>query len=191
LSESPHQAPLEALGLEPQAVAALSTYLDRLEAWGARVNLTGARTAASRVERLVAPVVPALRHLAPGGLLDVGSGNGSPGLVLAVLRPEAPATLLEPRTKRWAFLREAARALGRPDVEVQRLRHDQYDGPPVPNVTLRALALPLDELEGLVAPGGRILLFGARMDPAPEWAPEVEGVAAEGRVRVFQRRRFT
>ncbi|HKC10910.1 MAG TPA: RsmG family class I SAM-dependent methyltransferase, partial [Vicinamibacteria bacterium] len=129
----------------------LEAYLGLLAAWSTRVNLTGARGPAERVELLVAPVLPLLPLLVPGRLLDVGSGNGSPGLVLALLRPELEVTLLEPRARRWAFLREAARAAGRPDLEVLRLRHDAYSGPPAQTLTLRGLALPLRELGGLVA----------------------------------------
>ena len=118
-----------ALGLEPApARERLASYLDLLAAWGARVNLTGARTPGERVRVLVAPVLPAAT-LVVGRLLDIGSGNGSPGLVLALLRPELPVTLLEPRARRWAFLREAARAGGRPDVEVLRARHDDIRRP--------------------------------------------------------------
>jgi 16S rRNA G527 N7-methylase RsmG len=68
--------------------------------------------------------------------------------------------LLEPRQRRWAFLREAARTVGRADVDVRRMRHDGYDGPPARTVSLRALALPLAEIAPLVAPGGRVLVWG-------------------------------
>jgi 16S rRNA G527 N7-methylase RsmG len=108
----------------------------------------------------VAPVWVAAAGLESGLLLDVGSGNGSPGLVLAALRPDIPATLLEPRQKRWGFLREAARAVGRPDVDVRRSRHDAYPGPPAQTLSVRALALAPGELAPLVAPGGRLLVWG-------------------------------
>jgi 16S rRNA (guanine527-N7)-methyltransferase len=134
-------------------------------AWSARVNLTGARTAGERVRLLVAPVLAMLPALLPGRLLDVGSGNGSPGLVAALLEPERPITLLEPRARRWAFLREAARAGGRSDVEVERLRHDEYRGPAAPNVSARALRLAPAVLAPLVEPGGRLLLFHAPAAP--------------------------
>jgi 16S rRNA (guanine527-N7)-methyltransferase len=121
------------------------------------------------VRVLVAPALHARPFLGPGGLLDVGSGNGSPGLILSLVEPERPATLLEPRAKRWAFLREAARAAGREDVRVLRQRHDAYAGPACANVTVRALRLPLPALEPLVEPGGRVLVFGARPAPAEGW----------------------
>jgi 16S rRNA (guanine527-N7)-methyltransferase len=167
-----HRPHLAALGLDGPPADGLSRYLDLLAAWSARVNLTGARTPAERVGLLVTPVLPAAGLPGPGRLIDVGSGNGSPGLVLALLRPDLAVTLLEPRQKRWAFLREAARASGRPDVDVQRTRHDGYRGLVAATVTLRALALPLPALAPLVAAGGRVLVFGAEPAAAPGWERE-------------------
>lgn len=174
---SPHEAPLRGLGLAPAAVASLSRYLDLLAAWSGRVNLTAARTPQARVDVLVAPVAPVAPLLEPGLLVDVGSGNGSPGLVLALLRPELPVTLLEPRQRRWAFLREGARTGGRPEVDVRRARHDAYQGPAARTLTLRALRLAPSALAPLVEPGGRVLVWGPEpagdetagfaRDPAP------------------------
>jgi 16S rRNA (guanine(527)-N(7))-methyltransferase RsmG len=162
-----HGGLLRALGLPAEASAALGRYLDLLAAWNTRVNLTAARSAEQRVALLVAEAAPAAPLLEPASrLIDVGSGNGSPGLVLALLRPDLAVTLLEPRLKRWAFLKEAARAAGRPDVEVRRERHDQYRGAPAAVVTLRGLALSLSALRPLVEKGGRIVVFGGR--PAVE-----------------------
>jgi 16S rRNA (guanine(527)-N(7))-methyltransferase RsmG len=181
-----HHPHLEALGLSREAADRLERYLDLLAAWSPRVNLTGARTPAERVGLLVAPVRPVLALPAPGRLIDVGSGNGSPGLVLALLRPDLRVTLLEPRQKRWAFLREAARAAGRPDVEVLRQRHHQYPGPRAATVTIRALALPLDELAGLLEDDGRVLVFGPHPFATPGWVVgpgPAAGVQVAGRVR--------
>lgn len=163
----------------------MARYLDLLAAWSARVNLTAARTPGERVRLLVGPVVAVAPRLLPGRLLDVGSGNGSPGLVLALLRPGLEVTLLEPRLKRWAFLREAARACGRSDVAVERVRHDQYGGPPAANVTVRALALPPAELARLTEPGGRLFVFGPPPAAAPGWTedpPPAPGVTVLRRV---------
>jgi 16S rRNA (guanine527-N7)-methyltransferase len=167
IATSPHRAPLEALGLPAGAVGRLSAYLDTLAVWSGRVNLTGARGPGGRVRALVASVVPAAGLPEAGSLLDVGSGNGSPGLVIALLREELEVTLLEPRTHRWAFLREAARRAGRPDVRVLRARHDTYPGPPARTVMLRGLRLPLCDLAPLVEPGGRLIVLGR--------APALEG----------------
>jgi 16S rRNA (guanine527-N7)-methyltransferase len=171
------------MGAGPAAL--LARYLDLVAAWNRRINLTGAGNAEERVGVLVAPVWPAAASLEPGALLDLGSGNGSPGLVLAALRPDLPVTLLEPRQRRWAFLREAARAIGRPEVDVRRCRHDAYDGPPARTVSLRALALPLAELAPLVAPGGRLLVWG----PAPREESELFGAEPAPGPGIHVRRR--
>ncbi|HYN05523.1 MAG TPA: RsmG family class I SAM-dependent methyltransferase [Vicinamibacteria bacterium] len=164
----------------------LAAYLDTLAAWSPRVNLTGARTPAERVRLLVGDVLPAARLADPGSLIDVGSGNGSPGLVFALVRDDLEVTLLEPRARRWAFLREAARAAGR-GVRVLRLRHDGYPGPPARTLTLRAVGLPLAELGGLVLPGGRVLVLGGRPEAGGPFVATGEGADTPGGVAVFRR----
>lgn len=168
-------------------MARLDSYLDLLAAWNERINLTGARTPETRVDILVAGVLPAAPLLESGRLIDVGSGNGSPGLVLALLRDDVEAVLLEPRARRWAFLREAARASRRGGIEVLRLRHDQYPGPPARSVTLRALAVPLSGLGGLVAAGGQLLVFGGSPTPADPFRLEEERPLGTGRLHRYRR----
>lgn len=187
VTSRPHRGFLEALGLPPPGIDRLETYLDLVARWSERINLTAARTPEERVRLLVAPVLPAVPVPEAGRLLDVGSGNGSPGLVLALLRDDLPAVLLEPRTRRWAFLREAARACGRTGVEAMRLRHDQYAGPAGRTVTLRALALPLPSLAGLVEPGGRVLVFGGTPTAAPPFHLEETRPIGQGSLFVFRR----
>jgi 16S rRNA (guanine527-N7)-methyltransferase len=167
-----HRTLLEPLGLEDLAIQRLAAYLDVLAFWSSRVNLTGAATDDERVRVLVASVLPALPLVQPGRLIDVGSGNGSPGLVFAALCDELEVTLLEPRLKRWAFLREAARAMKCPGVDVRRERHDTYSGQAAQTVTLRALRLPLATLGPLVERGGRLLVFGSELEPGEPFVPE-------------------
>jgi 16S rRNA (guanine527-N7)-methyltransferase len=186
-----HDPALARLGLPEGVAPRLGAYLDLLAAWNARVNLTAMASPEARVERLVGEVLPALPWVEGGSLLDIGSGNGSPGLVLALLRPGVRATLLEPRRKRWAFLREAARAVGRTDIDILRLRHDQYGGPPVATATLRALALPLGSLGGVVEEGGRLLVFGGAPRPDPPFSIEADAPLPHSRLHVFRRDRST
>ena len=102
------------------------------------------------------------------------------------LRPDLEVTLLEPRSRRWAFLREAVRRVEGCSVSVERGRHDDYAGPPARTVTLRALALPLSALVPLVEPGGRVVSFGGR--PRLEGPYEVEEAPEGTDLRVFRRR---
>ncbi len=161
----------------------IDRYLDCLLRWAPRINLTGAATRESAFETLVAPVLGA-ENLLHGHVVDVGSGNGSPALILAVLRPDLRFTLLEPRAKRWAFLREAAREMGLRNTSALRDRSDDYRGDLAGTVTMRAVGLEPVRLRPLLEPGGCVLVFGG---------PDLEGaeaLALPGGARV-QRRCFT
>lgn len=146
--------------------------------WNPRINLTGARDAESRVMRLVAGIPAWAGRVRGPRVLDIGSGNGSPGLVLAALRPDLEVTLLEPRTRRWAFLREAIRVTA-VRAEAVRARHDAYDGGPADAIVLRALQLEPRELWPLLRPGGQWVQVGTAPAarggflPEPGWAPDV------------------
>ena len=97
-------------------------------------------------------------------VVDVGSGAGLPGIVLAVARPDLMITLVEPLARRTAFLSEVVTALGLDStVTVVRGRAEDLAGGPLSAadvVTARAVA-PLDRLAGwclpLAAVGGRLL----------------------------------
>ncbi len=110
--------------------------------------------------------------LIPSGasVVDVGSGAGLPGMVLAVVRPDLTVTLVEPLARRTAFLTEAVAALGLDRTSVVRARAEECVGklPGADVVTARAVA-PLDRLAGwclpLAAAGGRLLaLKGANAE---------------------------
>lgn len=184
-----HQAALRGIGCPEPSVDALARYLDLLAAWERRVNLTGiVRSSQDRVDLLVRDPLAAVPEVEEGPLLDLGSGNGSPGLVLAILNGRLPTTLLEPRQKRWAFLREAARVAGRPGVDVLKLRHDAYHPSEKPRtVTLRALALPLEELEPLIEEGGRLLVFGGRPTPSAGFARDGQRPLHRSTLWIFRR----
>jgi 16S rRNA (guanine527-N7)-methyltransferase len=112
--------------LAPAIAGQLGAYCDLVVVWNQRVDLTAARDADELVDILIADAIAitALRP-APAGehWLDVGSGVGAPGIPLALLAP-IRMTLVEPRSKRVAFLRTAAGSLGRPDITVMRARSD-------------------------------------------------------------------
>ncbi|SDY19536.1 16S rRNA m(7)G-527 methyltransferase [Micromonospora pattaloongensis] len=145
-------------------------YADLLATDGVVRGLIGPREAPRIWERHLLNCA-AVAELIPTGasVVDVGSGAGLPGLVLAVARPDLAVTLVEPLARRTAFLSEAVAALGLEDtVTVLRARAEDAipdagrDALPSPAdiVTARAVA-PLDRLAGwclpLAAIGGRVL----------------------------------
>ena len=100
-------------------------------------------------------------------LIDLGSGAGLPGVVVAAMAPAVRVTLLEPMARRVEWLDHVVRELGLPNVEVVRARAEEVVGRLQADVlTARAVA-PLEKLYGwaapLVVPGGLLLaLKGAR-----------------------------
>jgi 16S rRNA (guanine527-N7)-methyltransferase len=94
-------------------------------------------------------------------LLDIGSGAGLPGIVLAMLLPEVQVTLLEPMARRVEFLDECRAALGLRNVAVRRGRAEEVRGQVRAEVVTARAVAPLDRLAGLaiplVQPGGMVL----------------------------------
>lgn len=93
-------------------------------------------------------------------LIDVGSGAGLPGLVVAIARPDVRTTLVEPLLRRSTWLSDVVADLGMDNVEVRRDRAESVTDLQADVVTSRAVAR-LDKLVGwsapLVRPGGRIV----------------------------------
>jgi 16S rRNA (guanine527-N7)-methyltransferase len=112
-----------------------------------------------------------LADLVPAGhVVDLGSGAGLPGLVLALLRPDCAWTLLDAASRRTTFLTEAVAALGVPNVTVVWARAETAAAelPPADAVVARAVA-PLGRLvrwsAPLLRPGGVLLAIkGARAE---------------------------
>jgi 16S rRNA (guanine527-N7)-methyltransferase len=106
----------------------------------------------------------AVAELVPQGsaVIDVGSGAGLPGLVLAIARPDLSVALIEPLARRTSFLCEVVEELGLPEVRVVRARAEEAlaSVEPADVVVARALA-PLDRLIGwclpLTRPAGHVL----------------------------------
>ncbi|MET0736107.1 MAG: 16S rRNA (guanine(527)-N(7))-methyltransferase RsmG [Microbacterium sp.] len=118
-----------------------------------------------------------------GRVADVGSGAGLPGLVLAIARPDVEWILIEPMERRVAWLTEQVSELGLDNVEVLRLRAEDWRrGPVLDAVTARAVSA-LRTLIPITAPlvrdgGELILLKGASV------ANEIE--AAQKQLRAFR-----
>ena len=115
---------LRAPEIPADAKRGLVSYVELVDSWRRKVNLTGAKTVSQLVEVLIADALvlgtdplagtnPLIPHSAT--VIDVGAGAGAPTLPLLVLRPDVSATLVEPIGKRVAFLRTAIGQLGLED----------------------------------------------------------------------------
>jgi 16S rRNA (guanine527-N7)-methyltransferase len=101
-----------------------------------------------------------------GTLVDIGSGGGLPGVVLAMLRPQLQVTLLEPMLRRVVFLNECVETLGLENVTVLRGRAEDVTGEVRADVATARAVAPLDRLlewgRGVLRPGGTLLAIKGR-----------------------------
>ncbi|GHU37491.1 ribosomal RNA small subunit methyltransferase G [Betaproteobacteria bacterium] len=104
----------------------LLAYLTLLYKWNRAYSLTALKEQDKAVSHHLLDSLSILRFVPEGRLLDVGSGGGTPGIPLAIARPELPVTLLDSNSKKAAFLRQAAIELGLPNVSVHGGRVEQY-----------------------------------------------------------------
>jgi 16S rRNA (guanine527-N7)-methyltransferase len=106
-------------GLSPGQTEQLSKYLDLLLRWNKTINLTSVTKPEEIVQRHFGESFFLAKAFEPAGkLLDIGTGAGFPGLALKILYPDLSVTLLEPVTKKRAFLKEAARECSISGVQV-------------------------------------------------------------------------
>jgi 16S rRNA (guanine527-N7)-methyltransferase len=149
-----------ALALTPvsrETEARLDRYVDLLREWQAKINLVAASTLPTLWTRHISDSLQLL-DIAPSAKIwvDLGSGGGFPGVVLACALAQTPGTmvhLVERNAKKAAFLREALRVTGaRGTVHLAEIGDsvDRITGP-VDCVTARAVA-PLHQLIGFAEP---------------------------------------
>jgi 16S rRNA (guanine527-N7)-methyltransferase len=162
------------LSLAANLAEALEGYFHLLSKWNSTINLTGLdledpdSTALDRL--LIEPLVAAYRAPAPvSSLIDIGSGGGSPAIPMALALMPVRLLMVESKSRKSIFLREAARTLGMTDAQVitaryeallsdQRLK-EQHD-----LLTIRAVRVApetLERLQGFVRPGGSVMLFSS------------------------------
>ena len=159
-------APASAAGIFGPALPAATAYAGLLATRGVAHGLLGPREVPRIWDRhlLNCAVVAELVEQRRGTLLDLGSGAGLPGLVLAMVLPDTAVTLLEPMERRCRFLTECVTELGLANVSVLRGRAEDVTLR-TDVVTARAVA-PLPRLAELavsvVRPGGMVLAIKGR-----------------------------
>ena len=135
-----------ALDVSEAQADALLAFLTLLRRWNAHYNLTAVRDPAQMlVQHLVdcLAVIEPLRgkiSALPARLLDVGSGGGLPGVVIAIIDPLIDVTCVDTVGKKAAFVQQVASELRLPNLHSQRARVEQLKAAPFDVVTSRAFA---------------------------------------------------
>jgi 16S rRNA (guanine527-N7)-methyltransferase len=164
--------------VSPALATKLEAYFKLLAAWNARMNLTGldlAEQSPAAIDRLLVEPLVAARHVTPPitRMIDIGSGGGSPAIPLALALPSPHLMLVEAKTRKSVFLREALRALEMAEAEVVTSRFETLlSKPPLHEahdlLTLRAVrieAAVLMNLQAYIRPGGELFLFRSGSGP--------------------------
>ena len=179
----------------------LFLHYSELRRWNRRVSLGGAASDDSIVERHYGESLAALAFLSvsPGELVDLGTGAGVPGFVLAVARPELQVTLVEARGRKWSFLKSGCRAASLScNCLNARVGAAPAEGLPhqIDWVTSRAVSIEdmgLPVLLPRLAAGGSLLLWCGAADPDLPKVMEISrAIPIEGTShrRILQIRRY-
>lgn len=185
--------------LETQQAEDFAVYLEMLERWNDKINLTSIRERSTAILRHFAEPGMAMQLLGGAGpvILCVGSGAGIPGLPFKILDRERECVLVEANNKKATFLREVVDALELEQVRVLEGRFEDLVAAgeltaPVHVLTARAWTGwgGLLGLGGtLMVPGGRAVLFVGEetlramrrhfsgiVEPStdPEWGPAAQ-----------------
>lgn len=159
--------------LTPDLLERLDRYYTLLAKWNEKINLTSFRLPPGgedeAVDRLLIEPVIAAQHVSADTqrALDVGSGGGSPALPLKLAAPHLKLRMVESKTRKAVFLREAVRELRLPDAEVDTSRFEELLARPelhegLDLVTIRAVRVEpktLVTLQAFLKPGGHLFLF--------------------------------
>ena len=162
------------LTINDEAVAGLLRYLTGLVKWNKAFNLTAVREPEQMVVKHLLDSLSILPHAGSGSLIDVGTGAGLPGLVLAIVQPQRAVTLLDSNGKKTRFLKQMAAELELANVSVEQARVEVFQGQ-FDRVTSRAFASLADMVNWcahLLAPEGRFLAMkgqhpGTEIDQLP------------------------
>ncbi|MGV6852184.1 MAG: 16S rRNA (guanine(527)-N(7))-methyltransferase RsmG [bacterium] len=109
-----------------QECIALLSYLELLEKWNKTYNLTAIKNIEDMLVRHVFDSLAVLPLIQEGRVIDVGTGGGLPGVILAIFRPECQITLLDSRGKKTRFLGHVARELNLANLNVINSRVEEY-----------------------------------------------------------------
>ena len=160
------------LNLPKSAISGLEAYFELLKKWNQKVSLTSlpvAQEGEEALDRLLIEPALAAQYLPnPSAVvIDIGSGGGSPAIPMKLVAPGIALRMVESKTRKAAFLREAIRHLELSDTKVEAARVEEllirpelHEAADV--VTVRAVRIERKLLSGIQAflkPGGLLFLF--------------------------------
>ena len=159
--------------ITPLLAEKLEIYFQLLAKWNAKINLTAFSLTKEgddpSIDRLLVEPIAAAQYVPENArtLLDVGSGGGSPAIPLKLASENVSLRMVEVKTRKAVFLREAIRALALTDAFVESARFEELLPRPelheaIDIVSIRAVRIEhrtLNTLQAFLRPGGKVMLF--------------------------------
>jgi len=165
-------------GLTPSfdVISGLEAYFCLLAKWNQKFSLTALRVDEpddEAIDRLLIEPLLAAKYVPnpEAQVIDIGSGGGSPAIPLKITSSAIRLTMVESKTRKAAFLREAVGRLALDNTQVEAVRFEALLDTPraigsADIVTIRAVRVTQEMLMGLerlLKSGGAIFLFGTRL----------------------------
>jgi 16S rRNA (guanine527-N7)-methyltransferase len=187
------RAAASALGLvmDEDALRRILRFSATLATWNRRLRLTGEPDPVRVAEQHTADSLAVVGLLpAEGPIVDIGSGQGFPGIILGCMRPDLELVLVESRRRRANFLRDAIRQIPLARADVREQRAESIGAPLAGRARIVvARAIRLDDLlelaRPLLAPDGRVIAMQSERGRS-----EAPRIAASARFRVCEERRY-
>ncbi|KEI69628.1 16S rRNA methyltransferase [Endozoicomonas elysicola] len=136
----------------------LTRYVLLLDKWNKAYNLTAIRNPREMVFRHIIDSLSIVPHISGGTILDVGSGPGLPGIVLAIIYPDKKFTTLDSNGKKTRFMLQAKLDLQLDNLEVANARVESFEiREPFDAITSRAFSSLVNMVDGtkhLLSPSG-------------------------------------
>ena len=149
------------VSVNERQVDLLTRYVELLTKWNKAYNLTAVRDSHEMVSRHILDSLSIAPYMSGQHLLDVGSGPGLPGMVMAIVYPDKSFTLLDSNGKKTRFMTQAKMELGLQNVQVENTRCESYQAAqPFDVIMSRAFSSLLDMVSGtrhLLSPDGIFL----------------------------------
>ena len=120
----------------------LSEYVSLIKKWNKTRNLVSRQSTDQDLKEHIVDCLAINREISSNKILDVGTGAGLPGVVIALTNPETKITLLDSNQKKMAFLTHVKSKLNLKNVELRHTRIEDYDASNERLIVCRAFSSP-------------------------------------------------
>jgi len=125
--------------LESSKIEKVQLFIEKLQWYNSVHNITGAKSEEAIIDNIIDSILPTQFIPQPNTLLDVGTGAGFPGLLLATIWEESATTLAEPINKRATFLRLMSQELELSNLSIFKDKVENLDSTPFKLISSRAV----------------------------------------------------